>query len=182
MSVGTTVTPKANFNGTLGVTMTISDGVATSNSITAAIVVNSINDPPTLDPVGNVTVTEDPTEPSVVSLTGITAGVGEGTQSVVVTISTDNPELIELLEVTYTGGTIATVHIKPKADKYGTAQVTIRIQDDGAGSPSPNINFFEYSFAFTIDPVNDAPTFTSQPDKLAETAQAFEYRYCGRGR
>ena len=77
--------------------MTISDGAANSNSISAAIVVNSINDPPTLDPVGNVTVTEDPTEPSVVSLTGITAGVGEGTQSVVVTISTAKPELIELI-------------------------------------------------------------------------------------
>ncbi len=70
---------------------------------------------------------------------------------------------------------LATVRIKPKADKTGTAQITIRIQDDGAGSPSPNINFFEYSFEFTIDPVNDAPTFTSQPIKLAETAQAFEY-------
>ena len=173
--VGTTVTPKTNFNGTLGVTMTISDGVATSNSFPAEIVVNSINDPPTLDPVGNVTVAEDPAEPSVISLTGITAGVGEGTQSVVVTISTANPELFEVLEVTYTGGTIATVRIKPKADKNGAGQVTIRIQDDGAGSPSPNINFFDYSFAYTIDPQNDAPAFTSQPDKLAETAQAFEY-------
>ena len=173
--VGTTVTPKTNFTGTLGVTMTISDGVATSNSISAAIVVNSINDAPTLDPVGNVLVTEDPEEPSVISLTGITAGVGEGTQSVALTISTDKPELFEVLEVTYTGGTIASVRIDPKADKTGTAQVTIRIQDDGAASPSPNINFLEYSFEFTIDPENDAPTFTSQPTKLAETAQAFEY-------
>ena len=87
-----------------------------------------------MDPVGNVTVAEDPVEPSVISLTGITAGVGEGTQSVAITISTDKPELFEVLEVvTYTGGTSASVRIKPKADKNGTAQVTIRIQDDGSG-------------------------------------------------
>ncbi len=103
--VGTTVTPKTNFNGTLGVTMTISDGAATSTPYSAAIVVNSINDPPTLDPVGNITVQRILTEPSVISLTGITAGVGEGTQSVAVTISTANPELFEVFEVTYTGGT-----------------------------------------------------------------------------
>ena len=45
----------------------------------------------------------------------------------------------------------------------------------GQASPLPDINFLEYPFAFTVDPLNDAPTFTSQPAKLAETAQAFEY-------
>jgi gliding motility-associated-like protein len=57
----------------------------------------------------------------------------------------------------------------------GTAQVTIRIQDDGVASPLPHLNFFEYTFDFTIDPVNDPPTFTSLPITLAETAQPFEY-------
>jgi gliding motility-associated-like protein len=172
---GTTVTPNTNFNGTLGVGVVVSDGLATSNSYNAEIVVNSINDPPTLDPINNVTISEDPVEPFAISLTGITAGVSEGTQSVVVTTSTNQPEWFDLFEVVYTGGTTATLRTKPKNNVNGTAQVTIRIQDDGAASPLPHINFFEYTFDFSIDPVNDPPTFASQPITLAETAQPFEY-------
>ena len=174
-ALGTTVTPKENFTGTLGVAVTVSDGAATSGTYNAAIFVGTINDPPTVDPIGNITIEEDPEEPYVISLTGITAGVGEGgTQLVAVTISTSEPTWFEVFEVTYTGSTLGTVRIKPIADKTGTAQVTVRIQDDGIGTP-PHVNFYEYTFDFTIDPVNDAPVFDSQPLKLAETAQAFEY-------
>ena len=159
----------------MGVAVTVSDGAATSGTYSAAIVVGTINDPPTVDPISNITIEEDPAEPYVISLTGITAGVGEGgTQLVAVTISTSDPEWFEVFEVIYPGSTLGTIRIKPVANKTGTAQVTVRIQDDGLGT-SPHVNFYEYTFDFTIDPVNDAPTFTSQPAKLAETAQAFEY-------
>jgi large repetitive protein len=174
-ALGTTVTPKDNFTGTLGVAVTVSDGAATSGTYNAAIFVGTINDPPTIDPIGNITIQEDPADPSVISLTGITAGVGEGgTQLVTVTISTNHPDWFEVFEVTYPGSTLGTLRIKPKADQTGTAQVTVRIQDDGLATP-PHVNFYEYTFDFTIDPVNDAPNFTSQPLKLAETAQGFEY-------
>ena len=123
-ALGTTVTPKDNFTGTLGVAVTVSDGAATSGTYSAAIVVGTINDRPTIDPIGNITIQEDPEAPSVISLTGITAGVGEGgTQLVTVTISTSEPDWFDVFEVTYPGSTLGTIRIKPKADS--TARRTL---------------------------------------------------------
>ena len=175
MIPGTTVTPNPNFNGVLGVGLTVNDGTTNSNIFNASITVISINDTPTLDIISDVTIQEDPLEPFIISLTGITAGPVEGDQTLVVTAFSNKPELFATFELVYTSGTTAKLRINPKANVNGTAQITIHVQDNGSGSPPPNVNFIEQSFNFIIEPVNDPPLFVSQPITLAEAGQPYEY-------
>ena len=172
---GTTVTPALNFTGILGVALVAFDGNANSNTISAQITVNEVNDPPTLDAISNVTIPEDSPEPTPISLTGITAGPGEGIQSLTVAVSSNKPEWFETLERTYGGGTTGSLLIKAKANVSGTAQIVVRIQDSGIDSPLPHVNFIERSFSFIIEPVNDPPVFTSQAVTLAEPGLPYEY-------
>jgi gliding motility-associated-like protein len=171
---GNIVTPNANFTGVLDVGVYVSDGSLNSIIFPAQINVGPINDAPTLDNLANTTILEDPAEVSIISLTGISAGNAEGTQSVTVTASSDHPEWFEPFEVQYSGGDQGSLRLKPKANIYGAAQITVRVEDNGPSTP-PNVNFLEKTFSFTIDPVNDLPAFTSVPVTLAEPAQPYVY-------
>ncbi len=172
---GTTVTPASNFNGSLGVGLVVNDGVGNSNVINAEILVVNVNDAPTLDAINNVTIQEDPLDVVTVGLTGISTGPGEGDQTVVITASNDQPDRFEPFEIVYTSGTTGSLRFKPKANVFGTVQVTIRIQDNGADTPAPNKNFIEQSFSLIIEGVNDAPVITSQAVTLAEVGQPYSY-------
>ena len=72
------------------------------NTATGTVTVNvtAVNDPPTLDAIGNVTVNEDPGEQTV-NLAGISAGGGE-TQPLQVTATSSNPTLIPGFTIDYT--------------------------------------------------------------------------------
>jgi gliding motility-associated-like protein len=176
---GTTVTPNANFNGAFGIGVAASDGLpnGVGFSIDATINVNSVNDAPTLNALNNITILEDqyPQDPLIVSLSGIAAGAGEETQTLVVSATSDHPDWFETFEVIFTGGALANLRVKPKANIYGSAQITVRIEDNGVASPSPNVNFVTQTFTLIIDPVNDLPVFTSIPKALAEPGQPYEY-------
>ena len=176
---GTTITPNANFNGAFGIGVAASDGLpnGVGFAIDATINVNSVNDAPTLNALNNVTILEDqyPQDPLIVSLSGIAAGAGEETQTLVVSASSDQPDWFETFEVIYTGGATANVRIKPKANRNGSSQITVRIEDNGVASPAPNVNFVTQTFTLIIDPVNDLPYFTSVPKTLAEPGQPYEY-------
>jgi gliding motility-associated-like protein len=172
---GNVVIPNPNFSGTLDVGVYVSDGALTSGIHSTSIIVNNINDAPTIDLVTNVTIQEDPTEISVISFSGISTGIGEGGQSLTVTASSNHPEWFEPFEVQYTSGANGSLRIKPKANIFGTAQITVRVEDNGTATPPPNINFIEQTFSFIIDPVNDPPTFTSEPAKLVEAGTLYEY-------
>src|SRR6185295_15175895 len=54
-------TPAANGIGTATITVTADDGGASNNNATrtVTVTVNSVNDIPTLDPIGNLTLIED---------------------------------------------------------------------------------------------------------------------------
>jgi gliding motility-associated-like protein len=174
---GTTITPNANFNGAFGIGVAVSDGLLNGFPMDATINVNSVNDAPTLNAVNNVTILEDQyaQDPLIVSLSGIAPGIGEETQTLVVSSSSDQPEWFETFEVIYTGGGTATLRIKPKPNVNGSTQLTVRIEDNGVASPAPNVNFVTQTFTLVIDPVNDLPVFTSVPTALAEPGQPYEY-------
>jgi gliding motility-associated-like protein len=171
---GTTVTPVANFIGALSVPVVVSDGTL-STSGTVEITVESVNDAPTLNVINNVTIQEDPIEQFIVALSGISSGPGEASQTVTVTASTNKPEWFEKFEVQYSGGATGSLAIKPKPNQFGTASITVRVQDNGPNSPVPNVNFFERTFNFIIEPVNDPPAITSTPLTIAETDQEYSY-------
>ncbi|HEY8933912.1 MAG TPA: tandem-95 repeat protein, partial [Cyclobacteriaceae bacterium] len=149
-----TYTPLADFNGSASLDYTVKDNSgATSNSATIAITVNPVNDPPTLDVIGNVTMQEDAAQLNV-SLTGITAGSGES-QVLSLSLTSTNAAIFDILDIVYTSPqNAATLRIKPKANANGTANVTVTVTDDGTTS-----NTYSRSFTITVQPVNDPPTF-----------------------
>ncbi len=124
-----------------------------------------VNQPPTLDPVANLTVPEDSGSRSL-SLTGITAGPGES-QSLTVTATSSNPALIPDPAVSYTSpNSTGTLSFTPAADANGTATVTVTVKDDG-GTAGGGTDTVSRTFTVTVTPVNDAPSFTKGPDQAA---------------
>ena len=94
-------TPVFNANGTATISVIVSDNGGTSlggvNAVTNtfSVVVNAVNDAPTLTALSNATINEDATSQTV-SLSGITSGGGtfESAQTFTVTASSSDTGLI----------------------------------------------------------------------------------------
>ncbi len=138
------------------------------------IEVSEINDPPTLNAITFGPILEDAPLQNVL-LTGITAGPGE-TQTLAVTVTTNKPELFEILDVTYQSPqATGTLRIKPKANANGIAQISVRVQDSGPNIPPVSINFLVRTFNLTIQSVNDAPVFVSSPVLTVNIDETYTY-------
>jgi hypothetical protein len=133
-------TPVANLSGTATITVSVTDGgldanLATTddNAVTTEsfdIEVSAINDPPTIDPVADVTVTED-SATFTVDLTGITAGLGE-TQPLSITLENDNTDLFSTVTLDYLSDeSTGTIHLTPTTAASGTAAFTLTVTDGG---------------------------------------------------
>lgn len=161
-----TYTPAANVFGSATITVRLQDdggtangGVDLSPAQTFFIMVTSVNDAPSFTNGGNVTVNEDSGAQSVAGWAGnISAGsFGEDGQGLEFVVTSNNnglftaPPAVSLL----TGNLTFT----PVADQSGTAQVTVTLSDDG-GTANGGQNSTQVSFTLTVNPVNDAPTFT----------------------
>jgi hypothetical protein len=167
------VKPNANQTGDVTITVKVTDPGFLEFTQTFVVSVSDINDPPTLDPITYGPLLED-AELQSIGLTGITAGPLE-TQVLTVTSSTNKPELFEQLFISYTSpGTTGTLNIKPAANAFGVATITVRVTDNGSNTP-PHVNIFGRTFDLTITPVNDAPVFTSTPLEIAAINELYEY-------
>jgi hypothetical protein len=146
---GVQYTPAANFSGTDSFTYTISDGNGGTATGTVSVTVTAVNDPPTLDPLTNLTIPED-AGPQTVGLSGITAGPNEG-QALGVTATSSNPALIPTPAVSYTSpNATGTLSFTPAANASGTATVTVTVSDGSLTAVR--------SFTVTVTAVNDPPT------------------------
>jgi hypothetical protein len=130
----------ANLSGTATITVSVTDGgldanLATTedNAVTTEsfdVEVITINDPPTIDPVDDVTVTED-SATFTIDLSGITAGLGE-TQPLAVTIANDNSNLFSNVTLDYLSAqSTGTIHLTPATEASGTATFTVTVTDGG---------------------------------------------------
>lgn len=142
-----TFTPPPNAYGSSTITVTVNDGQSLNQNTTATfeITVNPINDPPTLNPLSDLTLDYDP-GPQSVTLTGITAGDPNEGQTVTIQPSSSNPALVSNLVVTYTyPDTIGTLTLTPNPGAAGTATITLAVSD-GQNTVTQN-------FLFTINPL-----------------------------
>lgn len=163
--------PVPNASGTATITVTVTDGGLDGNLATTfdngsvthsfTVTVRPVNDPPRIDPVGDLVIDED-AGPQTVSLTGINAGGGE-TQPLRVTATSSNPALIPDPVVAYTSAqTLGTLTLQPAADQFGTATVTVTVADaglDGNLETSADNGLVSRTFTVTVNSVNDPPTF-----------------------
>jgi hypothetical protein len=161
-----TYTPAANANGTATVTVYATDdgGIAnggddTSATYTFTITVNAVNDAPSFTGGGNVTVNEDSGAYSAAWATAISAGpADESGQTLTFNIvSNSNPALFASGPSVSASGVLA---FTPAANAFGSATIVINLQDNGGGSDTSS----NYTFTITVNPVNDAPSFTSGGD------------------
>jgi hypothetical protein len=120
-----TITPATNAQGTSTITLTASDGVATSTEQFDVTV--SPNTPPTMDPVGDVTGIDG------VSVSAFTIHIGDlhtiGSQ-LVVTATSSNPLLLPNNRITLGGtGDTRTVQLVPVPSETGSATITLTVSD-----------------------------------------------------
>ncbi|NTV61943.1 MAG: tandem-95 repeat protein [Oscillochloris sp.] len=162
-----TFTLAPNATGTTNVTVALSDNGGTSNggidtSIPQVfnILINQINDAPTLSPGSNVTVNEDsgPYNTTWFNTSSLLRGPpDEIGQTLAITTTTSNSALFSVQPsvnvstgaLTFTSG----------ADLNGTAIVTVTLQDNG-GTYHSGLDTSVYTFTLTVNPVNDAPTLS----------------------
>jgi gliding motility-associated-like protein len=107
-------------------------------------------------------------------LTGITAGAGE-TQNLSIEVNTDKPALFETLTLNYSSPqNSGTLVIKPSANSFGVATVTVKVLDNGSNT-APSFNWISKSFTLTVQSVNDVPVFVSTPVLVAAVGEPYEY-------
>jgi hypothetical protein len=125
----------------------------------ALIPVAAPNQPPTLDPIVNLTINENSTFQTI-HLSGITPGATNETQTLVVTAASSNPALIPTPAVDYASpSTTGSITFTPALFGYGSSTVTVTV-NDGAGSN----NIVSRAFTVTVNPVNLAPTLSPVAD------------------
>ncbi|MBA4058057.1 MAG: hypothetical protein C0490_25290, partial [Marivirga sp.] len=107
---------------------------------------------------------------------GAGGGASESNQIISIIQSKDGPDLLEIFEKDYVSpASTGSLRIKPKPNANGTVQITVRVQDDGPGTPSPNVNFITRTFDFVITSVNDLPEFVSEEVTQAEPGKPYQY-------
>jgi PAS domain-containing protein len=123
-----------------------------------------VNQAPSFSAGASQTVVEDSGARSVSSwATAISPGpASESSQAVTFTVSNDNSSLFGVEPAVAPDGTLT---YTPAADANGVATVTVIAHDDGGTANGGIDNSPPQTFTVTVDPVNDAPSFSAGPDQ-----------------
>jgi hypothetical protein len=155
-----TFTPVMGQFGSALITVTITNGGSTANgggnSVIQTFTVNvtKISQPPTLNAITvSPTILENSTVPVVVNLAGITDG-NNNTETVTVTASSSNTQVIGIPTVSYISGqSSGSIALLPVHNAVGSATITVTVTNSGGSSVSQN-------FTASVQPVNQQPSFT----------------------
>src|SRR5208282_1613955 len=131
-----TFTPVINANGSAIITVTVNDGGANNNIITRTftVTVNPVNQPPTLNPINNLTINEN-AGLQTVNLYGITSGATNENQKLTVTATSGNTNLIPNPTVHYTSpNTNGSLTFTPVTNANGSAIITVTVNNGGASN------------------------------------------------
>ena len=141
------IIPEENFNNQIILQLTADDGELTS-STEFVLTVNSINDSPFFNNIGNIEINED--EPyNDIWATNISTGANNEDQDLFFTVTFDNPDLIE----SYSLDSEGFFSITPNLDTNGETAFQVYLSDDEDGE-SPVVEH-----TLTINPINDSPFF-----------------------
>ena len=150
------ITPARDANGVATITVTVSDGEATSTS-SFDFTVTPVNDAPSLTLVTrpDQTVDEDAGPQSVQIVASASAGpANESAQTGTYLVSNDNAALFAVAPAIDTDGILT---YTPAPNASGVATVTVRNRDNG-GTANGGVDLSPaQTFTITVNPVNDAP-------------------------
>jgi gliding motility-associated-like protein len=154
-----------NTSGTATISVILRDngtGTNASPSREFTITVNSINDPPTLDPITDPAAINEDAAEQTINLSGITAGTNES-QALTITATSSNTALVPTPTIVYTSpNPTGEVKYTPALNMNGTTIITVTV-DDGQS----NNNTVTRTFTVEVNPVNDPPTINPIPDPPA---------------
>jgi hypothetical protein len=152
-----TITAVANGNGTQLFTVTADDGQSANNTATDTftLTVNAVNDAPVFTLSADVTVNEDFATTESVTVTAGLVPSDEVSQTVTYTITPASVSFANIDFNTVTGQ----VTITAVANGNGTQLFTVTA-DDGQSANNTATD----TFTLTVNPVNDAPSFSLSGD------------------
>lgn len=160
-----TFTPASNATGSATVTVTLFDNGGTANggddtspAQTFVITVGPVNDEPSFTAGGGVTVNEDSGAYSAAWASAISAGPGEGSQTLTFVVTNDNNALFAAQPALSASGVLT---FTQASNAFGTATVTVYLQDDGGTSNGGDNASATVTFQIVVNSVNDAPSFVS---------------------
>ncbi len=157
-------TPLANLSGTTTITVTahLSGGGTVNRAFLLTVL--SVNDAPTFTKGADQTVNEDSGAKSVTNwATGINPGAGESGQTLSFVISNNtNTSLFSAAPAISGTGTLT---FTPAANAFGSAELTVSLQDNGGTANGGQDTSATQTFTITVNSVNDAPTFTKGADQ-----------------
>ena len=111
---------------------------------------------PTLSPMSDITILEDSAIQGI-ALSGISDGGDSVAQTLTITAVSSNPAIVLNPSVVYTSpSTMGTLLLVPVSDQFGTATVTVTVQDSG-GTIGGSSDTVVRTFIVTVLPVNDPP-------------------------
>lgn len=145
----------SNAHGASTVTVSVSDGVATTTR-TFEVTVTAVNDAPTLSELGDVTLSED-------GSTSVPFGVGDVDDATLTVSASVLPT--DLVSVSVVGtGTERSLVLTGLSDAHGEAVVTVSVTD-GTSTVTRTLGV-------TVTPVNDAPVALGEQVVVDEGATA----------
>jgi large repetitive protein len=162
-----TYTPAANASGTATITLALQDnggtgggGVDTSAPQSFTITVTDVNDPPSFTAGPDQTVPEDSGPQTVTPwATAISPGPNESGQTVTFAVTGNtNAALFSTQPAVSPTGTLSYTSA-PNA--FGTATITIVLQDNGGTAGGGVDTSAPQMFTITVTPVNDPPSLTA---------------------
>ena len=164
-----------DVSGSATVTVSITDdggttdgGVDASADQTFTITVTGVNDRPDFTDGPDVDVNEDSGPQTIAGwATAITAGAPEEeppAQSLTFQIAANDNVPLFLVAPSVDPAT-GDLTFTPAADISGTANIQLRLADDGGTANGGQDTSSVQPFKITLDPVNDAPSFTKGADQ-----------------
>ena len=139
--------PTTNASGTATITVTVNNGLNQNNLFTQTftVTVNPVNQPPTLNPLGNLTLNYNP-PPQTIGLSGMSTGAANELQTLTVTAVSSNPKLIPNPAITYSSPlATGTLTLSPTANASGSSIITVTVNDGGTSN-----NIVKQSFTVTV--------------------------------
>jgi gliding motility-associated-like protein len=140
-TAGTTVTPSANFNGTLSVSVVVNDGMSDSAPFPVQISVLPVNDAPVITGPASLSTNED--QPRAISISDLAIVDPDNSSGFILTVSQGAHY------------TVSATTITPAPDFYGNLNVSLQVSD---GLLNSNV----FAINLEVVPVDDAPVITGQ--------------------
>lgn len=155
-------TPAADNFGTVNFTYAISDSYLADTAV-VTLIITGVNDAPSFTIGPNVVVNEDTAYAQSGWAKSIRKGPSnESSQIVAFTVvSNTNPALFSVLPAVTGAGRLT---FTPALDASGVATVTLILKDNGGMANGGVDTSAPQSFTITVNPSNDAPSFTRGPD------------------